>query len=105
MGDLQKLLETGAWEAPVSVETYRRWINFEDLRVPVLDLAYEGAGLRRMGRIEKGRKDPALARDTARGRCKMARSIHRGDFPHSAMVSFTCSITGRAPGASNWRPA
>ncbi len=56
MGDLQKLLETGAWEAPVSVETYRRWINFEDLRVPVLDLAYEAQAYRRMGRIEKAEK-------------------------------------------------
>lgn len=56
MGAVQKLGADGVWEAPVSVEAHSRWVEFEDMRVPVLDLAYEVVAYRKMGRTEKAEK-------------------------------------------------
>jgi hypothetical protein len=53
MGGVQKLLEDGSWEEPAEVERYLRWINFEGLRVPVLELEYERQAYLKMGRGEK----------------------------------------------------
>ncbi len=53
MGALQKRLPDGTWEDPVDVAAHRRWIVVEDLRVPVLDLAYEARAYRVMGRMAR----------------------------------------------------
>lgn len=41
MGDLQKCLGGHCWEEPVRVECYRRWVEVEGMRIPVLSLEYE----------------------------------------------------------------
>lgn len=53
MGDVQKLLENQTWEDPIDVVKHRHWLNFDDLRVPVLSLEYEVDAYLKMGRIEK----------------------------------------------------
>jgi hypothetical protein len=50
MGAIQKLLPDGAWEEPVYVEAYRRWVETDDLLVPVLDLDYEYQAYLKLGR-------------------------------------------------------
>jgi hypothetical protein len=52
MGDLQKWVD-GAWEEPVDVESYRRWVVVEEMRVPVLSLDYECEAYRKLGRVER----------------------------------------------------
>jgi hypothetical protein len=41
MGDIQKRTDEKTWEEPVRVETYRRWVNFDEMQIPVLSLEYE----------------------------------------------------------------
>lgn len=53
MGDLQKRLPDGTWEAPVRVEEHRRWVQVEGMQVPVLSLAYEYRAYLQLGRVEK----------------------------------------------------
>ena len=56
MGDVQKLLENQTWEEPVKVERYLRWVNFDNLLVPVLSLEYEYEAYRNLGRLQKAEK-------------------------------------------------
>jgi len=53
MGALQKLLPDGRWEEPVDVCQYRRFVVWEELRLPVLSLPYEAQAYRLLGRNEK----------------------------------------------------
>jgi hypothetical protein len=53
MGAIQKRLDDGSWEAPVQVGPYRRWVEVQGIRVPVLSLEYEVEAYRKMGRIER----------------------------------------------------
>ncbi len=53
MGAVQKRLPDGSWEAPVDVEQFREFIEYEGMHVPVLDLAYEIRAYRILGRHEK----------------------------------------------------
>jgi len=52
MGDVQKRLADGSWEAPVDLDRYKRFILFEDGQVPVFSLAYEREAYLKMGRVE-----------------------------------------------------
>jgi hypothetical protein len=53
MGDVQKRLADGVWEAPVDIRPFRTWVTLEQMRIPVLSLEYEREAYRKMGRIEK----------------------------------------------------
>ena len=53
IGGVQKQLGDGSWEEPVRVESYRRWVELEGMRIPLLSLEYEYQAYLRMGRIEK----------------------------------------------------
>ena len=53
MGDIQKRLGDGAWEAPVDIRTHRRWVTIGDLRIPVLSLEYEYMAYLALGRLER----------------------------------------------------
>jgi len=53
MGDIQKRLEDGTWEAPVDLNSHRRFVNFEGMQVPVLSLEYEAQAYQKMGRLER----------------------------------------------------
>ena len=52
MGDVQKRLADGSWEAPVDLDDYKRFIPFEDGQLPVFSLAYEREAYSNMGRLE-----------------------------------------------------
>jgi hypothetical protein len=53
MGAVQKRLRSGGWEPPVEIEEQRRFIEFDDMKLPVLSLEYEEKAYRMLGRVEK----------------------------------------------------
>jgi hypothetical protein len=53
MGDIQKRLEDGDWEAPVNLEKYKQVVVVEGMALPVLSLAYEHTAYLKLGRIHK----------------------------------------------------
>ena len=53
MGDIQKRLGDGTWEAPVDISRYKRWVALDGMRIPVLALEYEYEAYLKLGRIEK----------------------------------------------------
>ena len=53
MGAIQKRLPNGSWEPAVQVADHRRWVEIEDMKIPVLDLEYEAASYQLMGREER----------------------------------------------------
>ncbi len=55
MGDIQKRLPDGTWDAPVDPSTYRTFVEFAGVQVPVLSLAYEHRAYLALGRTEKAR--------------------------------------------------
>jgi hypothetical protein len=52
MGDIQKCLPDGSWGPPTDLPRHRRYVAFEEERIPVLSLAYEAAAYRTLGRLE-----------------------------------------------------
>jgi len=56
MGALQKKLSSGEWEPPVDVEKHREFVDFEEMKLPVLSLSYEEQAYRKLGRTEKANK-------------------------------------------------
>lgn len=53
MGDIQKRLSDGTWEAPVDLNRYKRFVEIEGMRIPVLSLEYEYQAYLKLGRIER----------------------------------------------------
>jgi len=53
MGDIAKRLDDQTWKAPIQVAQYRRWLEIDGLRIPVLSLAYEYQAYLKLGRMEK----------------------------------------------------
>ena len=53
MGAVEKLLDDGGWEAPVQVAQFRRWVEVQGTRVPVLSLEYEVEAYRKMGCLQR----------------------------------------------------
>jgi hypothetical protein len=53
MGALQKWIEDQGWEEPVDVAKYRRFVEVNGMRIPVLSLAYEQEAYLKLGRVEK----------------------------------------------------
>jgi hypothetical protein len=56
MGGIQKRLEDQSWEEPVQIELYRRWIEVEGMRLPVLSLEYEYQAYLRLGRSDQAER-------------------------------------------------
>ncbi len=52
MGDLQKRREDGSWEA-VDLSKYKRVVEIQGMKIPVLSLEYEYQAYMRLGRIDK----------------------------------------------------
>ena len=52
MGDIQKKVN-GEWEPPVDITKYKRFVQIEGMKIPVLDLEYEYQAYLKLGRIEK----------------------------------------------------
>jgi len=55
MGDIQKRLEDGSWEDPVDLKCYKRFVEVEEMQIPVLSLEYEYQAYLRLGRTEKAK--------------------------------------------------
>ena len=55
MGALQKWLGGQGWEKPVDVTKYRRFVEVDGMRVPVLELEYEQWAYQKLGRLDKAR--------------------------------------------------
>jgi len=53
MGDIQKRLGNRSWEEPIKVERYRRWVEVDGMRIPVLSLEYEYQAYLRLGRVKR----------------------------------------------------
>ena len=53
MGDVQKRLEDGTWEAPVDLRSHRQVVPIEGIDIPVLSLAYEAQAYLKLGRLER----------------------------------------------------
>jgi hypothetical protein len=53
MGDIQKRLGDGTWEAPVDIRSHRRWVAIDGMRIPVLSLEYEYTAYLALGRAER----------------------------------------------------
>jgi hypothetical protein len=53
MGAVQKKLSDGRWEPPVDVARHTRYVTFQEMRLPVMDLAYEEEAYRTLGRTAK----------------------------------------------------
>jgi hypothetical protein len=52
MGDIQKKFG-GAWEEIIDLNPLIRYVDYENMTLPVLDLKYESAAYRKMGRFER----------------------------------------------------
>lgn len=64
MGDIAKRRPDGSWDDPVPFAHYRRFVALDELRIPVLDLAYEAQAYRQLGRLDRA----ALLEAFLRGR-------------------------------------
>lgn len=53
MGDLQKRLEDGTWEASVDIPSHREFVTFRGHELPVLSLRYEEEAYAKLGRTER----------------------------------------------------
>jgi hypothetical protein len=56
MGDIQKRLADGTWEAPVDLNRHKRYVDVEGMRVPVLSLAYEHQAYLKLGRVDQAQR-------------------------------------------------
>lgn len=54
MGNIQKKVGD-RWEEPVDIAKYLKFVEFEDMYLPVLDLKYEMEAYRKLGRFEKAK--------------------------------------------------
>ena len=53
MGDIQKRLPDGGWEAPIDIRSKMYFINYDGLSIPVFSLEYECGAYYKLGRKEK----------------------------------------------------
>lgn len=55
IGAIEKCASDGGWLGPPSLARIIRWVTVDDLQVPVLDLEYELAAYRTLGRLDRVR--------------------------------------------------
>jgi hypothetical protein len=53
MGDVNHCRADGTWGSPPNLTELLHWVQFEELRIPVLPLEYEIEAYKRMGRDER----------------------------------------------------
>jgi hypothetical protein len=53
MGDMQYRRADGTWDAPVDFQRHKRYVQIQDLVLPVLALSYECQAYARLGRPDK----------------------------------------------------
>jgi hypothetical protein len=55
MGDMQKRMRDGTWESAPDILALRRYLDFDDLRIPVFPLEYEHKAYLKLGRSQTSR--------------------------------------------------
>ncbi|MHB8088376.1 MAG: nucleotidyltransferase domain-containing protein [Anaerolineaceae bacterium] len=53
MGDMQHFLSDQQWDSPVRLESYRDWVDYADMHIPVMTLEHEAKAYQKMGRTAK----------------------------------------------------
>lgn len=53
LGDVCHRGTDGNWDSPLDIESVRVWVEWEQLRIPVLSLVHEALAYERMGRVQK----------------------------------------------------
>jgi hypothetical protein len=53
MGDIQKKFDNGTWEEKPDLEKYRRFVNIDEMNIPILSLDYEYQAYLKLGRVDK----------------------------------------------------
>lgn len=56
MGDIEKRVPGGEWEAAPSLRDITKYVTAEGMRLPVLSLEYDAQAYRTMGRIERAKE-------------------------------------------------
>lgn len=56
MGDMEHREPGSDWKGPLDLSCYVRWVEFEEMNLPVLDLEHEYVAYQRLGRPEKAAK-------------------------------------------------
>jgi hypothetical protein len=56
IGDIEKRLPDGTWEAPPDLAEHQRIVSHAGLSVPVMALAYEARAYALMGRLDRARQ-------------------------------------------------
>ena len=52
LGDVRHLSDGHAWE-PLDLESVRLWVEWHEIRIPVLSLVHEALAYEKMGRVQK----------------------------------------------------
>jgi len=68
MGAVQKFYD-GGWEDPIDIDRYKKIVNLEGMKIPVLNLAYEAEAYRRFGRLEMADKLKAYSETQKTDEC------------------------------------
>ncbi len=53
LGDIRHRGEDGAWLPPLDLPSVLVWVEWRELRIPVLSLAHEALAYEKMGRVQK----------------------------------------------------
>lgn len=53
LGDMSHRRSDGTWEPPLNIESVLVWIDWHDLKIPVLSLDHEALAYEKMGRAQK----------------------------------------------------
>jgi len=53
LGDMRHRRSDGTWEPPLNIESVLVWIEWHNLKIPVLSLDHEALAYEKMGRVQK----------------------------------------------------
>jgi hypothetical protein len=62
LGDIRHRGPDGAWGPSLDLKSVLVWVEWQDLNVPVLSLAYEAVAYEKMGRLEKAEQIRSVIR-------------------------------------------
>jgi hypothetical protein len=53
LGDIRHRRANGTWKSPLDIASVLVWVEWQELKIPVLPLAHEALAYEKMGRLEK----------------------------------------------------
>jgi hypothetical protein len=95
MGDVQKRLKDGTWEAPVDLRSHRQVVHIEGMDIPMLSLAYEAQAYLKLGRLDGLRcseRQPHAGRRT-----RSLNPVKIGTTEHESFLQRSASSPGLPP--------